>query len=250
MKQSWSQVRRPQPAALLGLALAVVSTVVAVAQSSNAVAPLSYDSFRTISDHNIFNPNRYVRGTSRPVTRPSTQPAARVEAISLVGVMAYEQGVFAFFDGTKSDYKQALQADGMIGEYKVSHIAPDAVTLRAGTNTFELKVGMQMRREDEGDWFVSEGADTPRKRIVSTRTRTRGSSRGGDSAGGFGGEDVLMGGGEPEVIVLEGDPTSEPQLNNGNGGAEPVQMEAPADDGGVADPVLLRLMQRRQQMNQ
>lgn len=238
---------------LFGLVLTLLAAARAVAQSSNGVAALTYDSFRTISDHNIFNPSRYARGSSRPVTRPSSQPASRVESISLVGIMAYDKGVYAFFDGTKSDYKQALQTGGVVGEYKIENIAQDTVTLAAGTNSYVVKIGMQMRREDEGDWFLSEGGDTARKRIVSTRTRTRGSSRGGDSSSSAGGEDMTVGS-EPEVIVLEGDAQAgangDPQLNNGNGGGEAVPAEAAADGGGVTDPVLLRLMQRRQQMNQ
>lgn len=224
------------------------------AQSTNAPTRLTYDSFRTVSDRNIFNPNRYARGSGRTTQRTSSTPASRVESFSLVGIMAYEKGVFAFFDGTKSDYKQALQADGAIGDYKVVSITAEQVKLATGTNTFDLKVGMQMRREDEGDWFLSEGGESARKRIVSTRSRTRGGSRGESSSNG-GGEEMFNGG-EPEVIVIEGDSQNEtnvetqPTNGNGNGNGEPVQAEAAADNGGVTDPVLLRLMQRRQQMNQ
>lgn len=239
---------------LIAMAVIAVCSQSGLAQSTNAPARLSYDSFRTIGDRNIFNPNRYARGSGRTTQRTASTPAARVESFSLVGIMAYEKGVFAFFDGTKGDYKQALQAEGAIGEYKVVSVTPEVVKLIAGTNTFDLKVGMQMRREDEGDWFLSEGGDSPRKRIVSTRTRTRGGSRSGDGATG-GGEEML-GGSEPEVIVIEGDSQTEanseaqPTNGNGNGTSEPVQAEAAADNGGVTDPVLLRLMQRRQQMNQ
>lgn len=239
--------------ALFGVVLTLLAAARSVAQSTNGVAPLSYDSFRTISDHNIFNPNRYARGSSRPVTRPSSQPASHVESISLVGIMAYDKGVYAFFDGTKSDYKQALQTGGVMGEYKIENIAQDTVTLARGTNTYVVKIGMQMRREDEGDWFLSEGGDTARKRIVSTRTRTRGSSRSGDGTSGGSGEDLTVGG-EPEVIVLDADSqmgaNSDQQFNTGNGSGEAAPAEAAADNGGVTDPVLLRLMQRRQQMNQ
>ncbi len=243
----------PSLCALIVIGVASWGATPSSAQSTNAPTRLSYDSFRTISDRNIFNPNRYARGTSRPPTRTTSAPAARVESFSLVGIMAYEKGWFAFFDGTKGDYKQALQAEGAIGEYKVVSVTPDVVKLITGTNTFDLKVGMQMRREDEGDWFLSEGGEAPRKRIVSTRTRTRGGSLGGEGST-VGGEEMLIGG-EPEVIVIEGDSQNEgngevqPPNGIGNGNGEAAQAEA-ADTGGVTDPVLLRLMQRRQQMNQ
>ena len=223
-------------------------------QSTNAPARLTYDSFRTVSDRNIFNPNRYARGAGRPQTRTAAVPASRVESFSLVGIMAYERGVFAFFDGTKSDYKQALQVDGALGEYKVISVSPDEVKLATGTNTFALKVGMQLRREDEGDWFLSEGGEAPRKRIVSTRSRTRGGPRGESTTEG-GTSSGEMNGEEPEVIVIESDVSTESsggetQPTNGNGNGEPARAEAEPDNGGVTDPVLLRLMQRRQQMNQ
>jgi len=240
--------------ALLGLAVVTVGLQQGFSQATNAPTKLHYDSFRTVSDRNIFNPNRYARGSGRPQPRTTSAPAARVESFALVGIMAYERGVFAFFDGTKSDYKQALQADGALGEYKVISVSPDEVTLATGTNTFALKVGMQLRREDEGDWFLSEGGDAPRKRIVSTRSHTRGGPRGESTTEG---SDVSgeMNGTEPEVIVIEGDSQteangSETQPTNGNGNGEPARAEAEPDNGGVTDPVLLRLMQRRQQMNQ
>jgi len=251
MKLNTLSVQR-QRTTIIAIALFACFVQATFAQSTNAPTRLSYDSFRTISDRNIFNPSRYARGSSRPTTRTSSTPAARIESFSLVGIMAYEKGVFGFFDGTKSEYKHALQTGGTIGEYKVVSVSTDEVKLVAGTNTFDLKVGMQMRREDEGDWFLSEGGDAPRKRIVSNRTRTRGGSRGGEtSSNGSGGEEMTAGG-EPEVIVVENDTqtetTGETQPSNGN--AEPAQTEAAADNGGVTDPVLLRLMQRRQQMNQ
>jgi hypothetical protein len=259
-KHSTFNIQRPTSNAVLPRALLVMAMVVgclqnSFAQSTNAPSKLTYDSFRTVSDRNIFNPNRFARGSGRTNTRTSSTPASRIESFSLVGIMAYEKGWFAFFDGTKGDYKQALQAEGAIGEYKVILVTPDHVKLAGGTNTFDLKVGMQMRREDEGDWFLNEGGESARKRIVSTRTRTRGGLRGGEGSTG-GGEEMLSGG-EPEVIVIEGDSQNEtpgetqPTGNgNGNGNGESAPAEAAADNGGVTDPVILRLMQRRQQMNQ
>jgi hypothetical protein len=123
-----------------------------------------------------------------------------VEAISLVGIMAYEKGSFAFFDGTGGSFTKALQVGGTIGEYTVTHIAPTTVKLVTGTNTVDLKVGMQLRREDEGDWFISETSDAPRRRVVaSTRTtnpRTRTITRGAGASGPAGGLGDL----EPEIL--------------------------------------------------
>ncbi len=230
---------------LMTIVMIAVCSQSGFAQSTNAPAKLTYDSFRTVSDRNIFNPNRYARGAGRTNTRASSTPASRVESFTLVGIMAYEKGSFAFFDGTKSDYKHALQADGKIGDYTVSAVTSEHVTIVESTNSVSLKVGMQMRREDEGEWFLSEGGESARKRIVSTRTRTRGGLPGEPSTGG--GEE-MVGGGEPEVIVVESEPSAA-ETPNENGEAA-VQPQPEADNGGVTDPVLLRLMQRRQQMNQ
>jgi hypothetical protein len=251
MKHPTANLQPPMANATRLRALLVVVALLgagqlALAQSTNAPARLTFDAFRSVSDRNIFNPNRYARGTGRPSTRTSSQPAARVESLSLVGVLAYEKGYYAFFDGTSSDYKQALQTGGTIGQYQVTEVAPDVVRLAVGTNTFALKVGMQMRREDEGDWFLSEGGDAPRKRIVSTRTRTRGGARGETAT--VGGEE-MTGGSEPEVIVIEGDAQSEtaavetPANGNGTGAATPPETET--EDPGVSDPVLRALMERR-----
>ena len=217
----------------------------AFAQSTNAPAntpaKLTYDSFRTISDRNIFNPSRYARGSGRTTQRTASTPASRVESFSLVGIMAYEKGVFAFFDGTKGDYKKALQSDGAIGDFKVVHVANTEVKLVAATNTFDLKVGMQMRREDEGDWFLSEGGDSAKRRIVSPRARTRGGSRG--ESGATGGEEMPAGG-EPEVIVIESETQNETPAAEANDG------EAQPDNGGITDPVLQRLIDRRNALSQ
>lgn len=253
-----SNIQSLKPKVLLARILIVLAGVAICsqngsAQSTNAPARLSYDSFRPISDRNIFNPNRYARGSGRTPPRTTAAPASRVESFSLVGIMAYEKGVFAFFDGTKENYKQALQVEGAIGDYKVMSVTPEMVKLMTGTNTFDLKVGMQMRREDEGDWFLSEGGDAPRKRIVSTRTRIRGGARGEGSTDGGTAEMGL--GGEPEIIVIDGETQTEngnPEAapENGNGANPEVAPRPEPDNNGVTDPVLLRLMQRRQQMNQ
>lgn len=244
MKHPMSNIQHPTSKALLRALIVMVMAAVCLgssfAQSTNAPTKLTYDSFRTVSDRNIFNPSRYARGPGRTNTRTSSTPASRVESFTLVGIMAYEKGVFAFFDGSKGDYKQALQTDGKIGDYKVVSVTTDDVKLVAGTNTFDLRVGMQMRREDEGEWFSSEGGEPARKRIVSTRTRTRGGSPSEPSTSS--GEEMVNGS-EPEVIIIEGEtPTTETPNENGDAAVQP---QPEADNGGVTDPVLRILMERR-----
>jgi hypothetical protein len=111
-----------------------------------------YSAFRIIAERNIFDPNRSPRrrvsGGPRP--RPRT-----TESFSLVGTMSYEKGTFAFFDGTSSEYRKVLKVADAIAGYKVAQIAPNSIKLASGTNELELRVGMQMRRDDNGEWFLA-----------------------------------------------------------------------------------------------
>jgi len=231
---------RPLAAVLSLLALSAPS---AGAQSTNAPSRLSYDSFRMISDRNIFNPNRYSRSTGQPTTRPTTsRPPSRVEYFTLTGTLAYEKGVFAFFDGSNSEYRKALQAGTNIGHYQLINIDADKVVIVDGTNHIELKVGMQMRREDEGDWFLTAPSEQSPRRVVSTRARTH--SYGGGANGTGEGGDGMAAEGDPEVIVIDSASLNGGEFQNG------TATEAAPGNAGPTDPVLLRLMQRREQLNQ
>jgi hypothetical protein len=117
-------------------------------QSSTNSNPLDYANFRIVADRNIFNPNRY------PAYRPSA-PERQFDSFSLVGTMSYEKGTFAFFSGSRSQYQKALKPDDSIAGYKVAAISENSVKLAQGTNQVELRMGMQMRREENGPWRVS-----------------------------------------------------------------------------------------------
>jgi hypothetical protein len=130
------------------LLLASVSGPSPAAQETNAPARLDYSSFKIVTERNIFDANRSSRSSRN---RDSRRPA-KVEAFTLVGTLSYEKGPFAFFDGTSSDFKKALKPEGTIAGYKIKDINGRGVALEAGTNRIELRVGMQMRREDEGEW--------------------------------------------------------------------------------------------------
>ena len=155
-----------------------------------------------------------------------------MESFSLVGIMAYDKGVFAFFDGTKGDYKKALQTDGVIGDYKVAHVTNTEVKIVAGTNSFDLKVGMQMRREDEGNWFLSEGSDTAKRRIVSNRTKSHGSHDGSTASSG----EETSAASEPEIIVIPGD--SQSPSSDGETATPDTESSS------TGNPVLDRLMKQ------
>ena len=74
--------------------------------------------------------------------------------------MSYEKGIFAFFDGSSSAFRKALKQEDSIAGYRLAGIEPNAVKLANGTNEVELKVGMQLRREDQGSWVASAQPQT------------------------------------------------------------------------------------------
>jgi hypothetical protein len=135
---------------------AAASSAPAPAKTTNSVAPLSLESFQLIADKNIFNQSRVPRVAGRPP--PSTNEVKRVpkvDAFALVGTMSYEKGDFAFFDGSNSDYRKTLKAGDKIAGHAIKSIHPSHVTLEWEGNALDVKVGQQLRREDEGAWQVS-----------------------------------------------------------------------------------------------
>ena len=113
------------------------------------------EAFRIISERNIFNPNRSSR--SRLASGRNDSPrTVRRERFALVGTMSYEKGNFGFFDGSSDEYRKVAEPGQTIAGHRIVAIAPHSVTL-ASTNGAEIQlmVGMQMRREDDGDWQLS-----------------------------------------------------------------------------------------------
>jgi len=113
-----------------------------------------FSAFKLVTDRNIFDPNRAPH-------RPSgSQPPPKIaNSFALVGVMSYEKGTFAFFDGNSSEYQKAVKVNDTVAGYKVTRIEPNSVSLLAGTNHVELRVGMQLRREEGGAWIPSSQSE-------------------------------------------------------------------------------------------
>jgi len=124
------------------------SSATASANGTNGPAALDYAAFKVVADRNIFNPNRQGYRSGGPRTQPRS-----VDTFSLVGIMSYDKGTFAFFDGSASEYRKALRTNDTIAGYQLTAIKPNAVKLAIQTNELELRVGMQMRREEDGPWL-------------------------------------------------------------------------------------------------
>ena len=166
-----SHFRRRLGAALFVLiALAAVRTVAAAdvaspvpvakpvpARPAAPSGPAAFDTFRIISERNIFDPNRVGR-----VARGSEVVVPRGDIITLVGTMHYEKGLFAFFDGSSAAFQQSLKEGQMIAQYTVTHIRNDGVDLTRDGHPLALAIGQQLRRPVGGDWAVV-ASDTVRR---------------------------------------------------------------------------------------
>jgi hypothetical protein len=166
--KAWLQVWRVWLVALAS-ALAAISAVAQPTnsgsstntppQAESALPPaasasrlLDESAFRLIAERNIFNANR----SGGPV-RLATRRPSRIESFTLVGTLAYEKGVFAFFEGSSSEFTKVLKADSVIAGYKLVDIYPNSVKLEADGKQTELLIGSQMRREDAGTWQFAQG---------------------------------------------------------------------------------------------
>ena len=125
----------------------------AASTNSTKVTGTSLDSFRIISERNIFNQNRSPRSARSDATATRRTPV--VQSLSLVGTMSYAKGDFAFFDGTRPEYKKPVKIGEKIAGYEIKEIKPNGVKIANETNQFEIKVGQQLRREDEAEWQIS-----------------------------------------------------------------------------------------------
>lgn len=149
----------------LALALVLFSCVLDLrAQSTNNESGPAIESFNIISQRNIFDPNR------RGIRPPSTYHETRTpDVVALVGTMSYPKGKFAFFDGSKSDYKKVLEPGATIAGYIVKDVTPKDVTLAANGKELTLKVGSQMRKEQgQNDWKTSTQTDLPSSSDTNT----------------------------------------------------------------------------------
>ncbi len=128
------------------------------ASGNHVPAPTDYEAFTGfISDRNIFDPNRqpHYSGGSRPITRRVRSDAP---FLSLVGIMSYNKGMFAFFNGNDEDLKQVVTVSGKIDHYTVAELNTGRVKLVANDKkeTLDLKVGDVLRQID-GQWKLTGG---------------------------------------------------------------------------------------------
>jgi hypothetical protein len=201
------------------------------AQSTNGPARLDYSSFRIIAERNIFN--AYRSGRASRSREDDRRPPARVDAFTLVGTMDYEKGLFAFFDGTSSEYRKALQPGGAIGGYQLAEIGSGRVKLTNETAQHELRVGLQLRRQEGGEWEAHASGEA----YASYSPRSeRGGERGSDRWGGRGSD-------------RRGDRAGAEAATSSSTNGAPAATAA-STSSADADEVLKRLMEQRERETQ
>ena len=146
--------------------------------------PRNYATFKLVNERNIFNANRAGRSSGAP--KPAAKPT-RIDNVALVGVMSYGQGPVAFFDGSSPSYKKAVRINDSLDSWKVTEINTAGVKLETGGKTLTLRVGNQLRREDDGDWKQVERSDF----AASSSSSASGDSAGSASSGGSSESEIL-----------------------------------------------------------
>lgn len=130
-----------------------------------APSAVTVDTFRIISDRNIFNANRSGRRD-----RSSEDSQARVDLVSFVGTIQYAKGYFALFDGSQSSFRKGFRAGESVGEFKIAKVSADRVELERDGKATSLSIGQQLRRAEGGDWTVI-GADIARAEAQAVAAR-------------------------------------------------------------------------------
>ncbi len=156
---------------------------------AEAPRPDSFEAFKIIAQRNIFDPNRSAPGRAPRVREEAPKPV-RIDFLTLLGSMSYEKGQFAFFDGTRPEYRKSVKAGDSIAGYKVAAVLPNEVSLEAEGKTVSVPVGAQLKRLDDGEWKLnavvesfggaSPSPETPSS-SGSSSTETKTDSSGGES---------------------------------------------------------------------
>lgn len=221
----------------------------APAQETNQVNPKDFSAFKIISERNIFDPNRLPPRTAPP------PPPAIVDSFGLYGTMEYgEKGPLAVFSGSHSEYHKVLETGGSIAGFTVKKIGRDDVKLFSGTNETDLKVGMQMRRNADGNWSVAELTDFGGASYAST-SHWQGSSR---SEGRFN-RGNFRNGSRSSRSYRSGSNMGFPMdaragmaMDTTAGGQMAGEMNPPSEPGNgePSDPVARMMLRRQQQITE
>jgi hypothetical protein len=143
--------------------LAASATSTTSATSTNSAPPqaapsarVDFSSFKIVAERNIFNVNRSGR---QPSNSRERRRVAKVDSFTLVGTLNNEKGYRAFFDGSGADFRKDLACGDTLAGYKITDINLKGVKFERGDQKLEFRLGMQMRREDEGEWKLNTSGE-------------------------------------------------------------------------------------------
>ena len=136
-----------------------------------------FNSFQVIDQNNIFNPSR------RPPRGPNrSTPVVRVYSFTLNGTMSYENKGYAFFDGNAVNRGTVFGLADTINGYKIAEITNNTVKLAAASNQFiTLKVGMQMKKVENGPWKLVGSSEPASESSSSSSGETTSTDSSGDT---------------------------------------------------------------------
>jgi hypothetical protein len=173
---------------LIAISILALGVISLNAQEANtnaaAIDPLSFEAFKVITQRNIFDPNRSAPGVRREERRE--ERPKRTETFTLLGSISYEKGDFAFFDGSRSEYRKSVKAGESIAGYKIAEVSGNRVTLEADGKKVELPVGSQMKRVEGEEWQVNAHVETtsaPTSESSSTESGNSGESKSASGSG-------------------------------------------------------------------
>jgi len=141
----------PRAACLSCLILAIFGGFPDATAQNHSSGQVDFTGFKSISERNIFDATRSARSS----TRSEMESAPQIDTIRLYGTFIYDKGPFALFTGSSSEYRQELTVGKSIAGYTIAEISGSGVTLTAGAQRIELRVGMELRREEGGEWQVA-----------------------------------------------------------------------------------------------
>lgn len=173
---------------LFAITFAAVSlfAFAAAAEETNTFAPNDLRFYKIVSERNIFNPRR--SGRSPATTKPKP---VKIDTFTLVGALTYEKGRVALFDGSSSEFRKSLKAGEKIAGFQVAEVALDHVKLMSTNNTaVNLRIGSQMKRQDEGEWFLNAKSE-PYTSAASSNATSSASTESESSSSGGGESDIL-----------------------------------------------------------
>jgi hypothetical protein len=136
-----------------------------------------FNSFQVIERNNIFNPSR------RPPRRGSNAPVVHTYSFTLDGTMSYQNKGYAFFNGNAVNRGGVFGLADTINGYQIAEITNNTVKLAASSNQFiTLKVGMQMRKVENGPWKLVGSSEPASESSSSGSAETTSNDNSGDTA--------------------------------------------------------------------